>query len=49
MQFAERVRFGMTTNKESRKVRKKIFALLPQKQKLEFFLLAKHMGNNIRR
>ena len=39
MQFAERVRFGMTTNKESRKVWKKIFALLPQKQKLEFFLV----------
>lgn len=29
----------MTTNKESRKVWKKIFALLPQKQKLEFFLV----------
>ena len=39
MQFAERVRVGMTTNKESRKVWKKIFALLPQKQKLEFFLV----------
>lgn len=39
MQFAERLRFGMTTNKESRKVWKKIFALLPQKQKLEFFLV----------
>lgn len=29
----------MSTNKESRKVWKKIFALLPQKQKLEFFIV----------
>ncbi|EFB75937.1 ABC transporter, ATP-binding protein [Subdoligranulum variabile DSM 15176] len=39
MQFAERVLNGMTTKKESPKVWKKIFALLPRKQKGEFFLV----------
>lgn len=44
MQFAERVLPGMSTNKESRKVWPKIFALLPQKQKLEFFMVLAILG-----
>ena len=34
----------MRTNKESRKVWEKIFALLPQKQKLEFFIVLAILG-----
>lgn len=34
----------MHTNQESRKVWKKIFALLPQKQKLEFFIVLAILG-----
>lgn len=44
MQFAERVLPGMNATKESRRVWNKIFALLPQKQKLEFFLVLAILG-----
>lgn len=44
MQFAERVLRGMNTNKNPRRVWKKIFALLPQKQKMEFFLVLAILG-----
>ena len=34
----------MSTNKEAREVWNKIFALLPQKQKLEFFVVLAILG-----
>ncbi len=44
MQFAERVLCGMRTNRQTRTICKQMFALLPRKQKLEFWIVLAILG-----